>query len=161
MPSVQIRLVHIQENYMKFVIANDHAAVELKDELRAWLEARGHEVRDLGVSAGEKADYPDKGKEAALEYMKGGYDYGIVCCGTGIGISISANKVKGIRCALPQNRFAAAMAKEHNNCQMIAFGGRIDYPDAPVEMLEAFLEAEYGGTDRHERRVSKIMAIED
>jgi ribose 5-phosphate isomerase B len=145
---------------MKFVIANDHAAVELKEELKKWLESKGHQVTDLGVNEGEKADYPDKGEECAREFIKGGYDHGIVCCGTGIGISISANKVKGVRCALPQNLFAAQMAKEHNNCQMIAFGGRIQYSEKPVEMLEAFLNADFEG-GRHQRRVDKIMAIEE
>ncbi len=146
---------------MKLVIANDHAAIELKETLKTWMENRGHEVTDLGVGTDGRADYPDKAEEACRAYLSGGYDHGILCCGTGIGISISANKVKGIRCALPQNAFAAAMAKEHNDCQFIAFGGRIEYPDAPVDMLKAFLEAEYGGTDRHLRRVGKIMSIEE
>ncbi len=146
---------------MKFVIANDHAAIELKETLKTWLENQGHEVTDLGVPADGKADYPDKAVEACQTFLSGGYDHGIVCCGTGIGISITANKVKGIRCALPQNAFGAAMAKEHNNCQFIAFGGRIEYPEPPVVMLKAFLDAEYGGTDRHDRRVGKIMAAEN
>ncbi|MDT8299192.1 MAG: RpiB/LacA/LacB family sugar-phosphate isomerase, partial [Spirochaetaceae bacterium] len=120
----------------------------------------GHEVEDLGIGDGEKADYPDKGEQAARLFMKGGYDYGVLCCGTGIGISISANKVKGIRCALPQNIFAAEAAKEHNDCQFIAFGGRIEYPDKPTDMLNAFLSAKFVG-DRHQRRVDKIMAIEN
>lgn len=146
---------------MKFVMANDHAAIELKLELKAWLEEHGHEVDDLGVGPDEKADYPDKGAEAARTYMAGGFDYGVICCGTGIGISIAANKVKGIRCALPQNAYAAEMAKEHNNANFIAFGGRIDYPDSPTVMLEAFLGATFGGNERHERRVAKIMAVEE
>ena len=145
---------------MNIILANDHAAVELKQELRSWLEGRGARVSDLGVFAGEKADYPDKGREAAELYMEGGYDYGILCCGTGIGISISANKVKGIRCALPQNIFAATMAKEHNNCQFIAFGSRIDYQERPIDMLKAFLEAQFEEGSRHSLRVEKIMAIE-
>lgn len=145
---------------MKFVIANDHAAVELKQELKSWLESRGHDVVDLGVGEGERADYPDKGREAAVEFLKGGYDHGIVCCGTGIGISISANKVQGIRCGLPQNVYAAVMAKEHNDCQMIAFGARIDYPESPVAMLEAYLDAEHDPSSRHAGRVKKIMGIE-
>ena len=145
---------------MKFVIANDHGAVEIKETLKAWLEEQGHTVDDLGAAEGESVDYPDKAVEAAKAFLAGGYDHGIVCCGTGIGISITANKVKGIRCALPQNTYAAAMAKEHNNCQFIAFGGRIDYPDPPVEMLKAFLDADFGGTERHERRVGKIMEAE-
>ena len=145
---------------MRFIMANDHAAAELKDQLRGWLEGHGHEVHDLGVQAGDRADYPDKSREAAELYMRGGYDYGIVCCGTGIGISISANKVPGIRCALPQNRFAAAMAKEHNNCQFLAFGGRIHYTDSPAAMLEAFLNTDFNESGRHRRRVEKIMDIE-
>ncbi len=145
---------------MKFVIANDHAAVELKNEIRQWLESRGHEVTDLGVAEGEKADYPDKGVEAARLYMQGGFDFGIVCCGTGIGISIAANKVKGIRCALPQNVFAATMAREHNNCQMLAFGSRIDYPEPPILMIQAFLEARHDSESRHARRVEKISQAE-
>ncbi|MDF1568935.1 MAG: RpiB/LacA/LacB family sugar-phosphate isomerase [Spirochaetaceae bacterium] len=145
---------------MKIIMANDHAAVELKNELKVWLLDQGHEVEDLGIGDGEKADYPDKGEQAARLFMKGGYDYGVLCCGTGIGISISANKVKGIRCALPQNIFAAEAAKEHNDCQFIAFGGRIEYPDKPTDMLNAFLSAKFVG-DRHQRRVDKIMAIEN
>jgi len=145
---------------MKFVMANDHGAVELKETLKSWLKSQGHEVTDLGAAEGESVDYPDKAVEACKTYLAGGYDHGIVCCGTGIGISITANKVDGIRCALPQNAYAAAMAKEHNNCQFIAFGGRIEYHDAPVDMLKAYLDAEYGGTGRHQRRVDKIMAAE-
>lgn len=146
---------------MKFVIANDHAAIELKDSLKKWLEDRGDDVTDLGVGKDGKADYPDMAVQACRLFLAGGYDFGILCCGTGIGISITANKIKGIRCGLPQNAFAAAMAREHNDCQFIAFGGRIEYPDTPIEMLKAFLDAEYGGTDRHLRRVGKIMSAED
>lgn len=146
---------------MKIIIANDHAATELKEEICIWLKSQGHQVTDLGAKSGEKADYPDKGREAAEMFMKGSYDHGILCCGTGNGISISANKVKGIRCALPQNIFAAKMAKEHNHCQFIAFGSRIDYQDEVSDMLEAFLNASNDVTDRHKRRVRKIMAIEN
>ena len=145
---------------MKIIIANDHAAIELKRVLMTWLEEGGHKVTDLGVGPGEKADYPDKAEAAARLYMKGGFDYGVLCCGTGIGISIAANKVKGIRCALPQNTFTAAMAKEHNNCQFIAFGGRVDYPDPVTDILQAFLDAEYEEDSRHSRRIEKIMALE-
>ncbi len=146
---------------MKFVIANDHAAVELKNQFVNWLTGQGHEVTDLGVAEGEKADYPDKGVECAKAYLDGDYDFGIVCCGTGIGISIAANKVKGIRCALPQNAYAASMAREHNNCKMLAFGGRIDYPDSPIEMLQAFLNASHDENSRHAGRIEKIMQAEN
>ena len=90
---------------------------------------------------------------------QGGYEFGIVCCGTGIGISISANKINGIRCALPQNSFAARMAKQHNNANFIAFGGRIDYQDDVLDMLDAFIDESFEG-GRHERRVDKIMSLE-
>lgn len=145
---------------MKLIIANDHAAVELKSQIVAWLNEMGHDVTDLGVGEGEKADYPDKGEEAAHLYLRGGYHCGIVCCGTGIGISIAVNKVQGLRCGLPQNRFAATMAKEHNNCQFIAFGSRIHYADGVTDILQGFLNAEFDGKSRHAQRVMKIMAIE-
>ena len=143
----------------KVVIANDHGAVELKDEIKKHLESRGYEVNDLGVAPEEAADYPDKAEEACLEYLKGGYEFGVVCCGTGIGISISANKVKGIRCALVQNCFAAEMTRKHNDSNFIAFGGRIDYPDKVTDMVDAYVDAAFEG-GRHERRVNKMMALE-
>lgn len=142
------------------VIANDHGAVELKEVIAAYLVKKGYQVKDLGVGAEEAADYPDQAVKACKEYLSGSYDFGIVCCGTGIGISMAANKIDGIRCALPQNSFAAQMAKEHNNANFLAFGGRIDYSDSIEQMLDAFLNAQFEPGSRHERRVDKIMAIE-
>ncbi len=146
---------------MKFIIANDHAAVELKSRIKSWLIENGHTVTDIGVEESEKADYPDKGEEAALRFLEGEFDYGIVCCGTGIGISIAVNKVRGLRCALPQDCYAARMAKEHNDCQFIAFGARIHYADGATGILEAFLNARFDQESRHATRVEKITAIED
>lgn len=143
----------------KVVIANDHGAVELAKRLADHLRGRGYEVNHIGVFTEDSVDYPDMAKKATDEYLKGGYDFGIVCCGTGIGVSISANKVDGIRCALPQNIYAAEKAKQHNNCNFIAFGGRIAYQEDPVKMLDAFVDATFEG-GRHERRVEKIMALE-
>ncbi len=115
---------------------------------------------NLGVDSEESVDYPDMAQEACGRYLSdGGYDFGVVCCGTGIGISIAANKVKGIRCALPQNIFAAQMAREHNNANFIAFGGRIDYWEPVEKMLDAFIDSTFAG-DRHARRVDKIMGLE-
>lgn|GEM_PF-409669 len=145
---------------MKIIIANDHAAIAIKERLHNWLEKQGHRVVDLGVDAGVKADYPDKAIEAASLFLEGGYDFGILCCGTGIGVSITANKIAGIRCALPQNSYSAKMAVEHNNCQFIAFGGRIDYQENPEDILDAFLSAIYQGSERHQRRIDKITAME-
>jgi len=143
---------------MNIVVANDHGAFALKNELIKELEKRGHTVKNLGVDTEESVDYPDKAIEAALEYKKGGYDFGILLCGSGIGISIAANKVKGIRCALVHNIFTAAVCKQHNNANFIAFGGRITYEDSVIDMVEAFMNASFEG-GRHERRVGKLDAL--
>ena len=99
-------------------------------------------------------------KLACDEFKRGGYEFGILCCGTGIGISISANKIKGIRCALPQNCFAAQMAKEHNDANFLAFGGRIDYSDDVIDMLKAYIGTQTSQDERHARRREKMMALE-
>jgi ribose 5-phosphate isomerase B len=143
---------------MKIVIANDHGAVELKKRLAAWLRSAGHEVKNLGIDVEERVDYPDMAALACAEYRKGGYDFGILLCGTGIGISIAANKVDGIRCALVHDRFTAKMAREHNDANFLAMGGRVDYAVAPEEILAAFMETKFEG-GRHADRVAKIMAI--
>jgi len=144
----------------KIVIACDHGAVELKNDIVAFLRKKNFEVNDLGTDGNSPVDYPDMAVAACNEYKKGGYEFGIVLCGTGIGISIAANKVKGIRCALICDLFSAQMAKEHNNANFIAFGGRIKY-DVPVtRMIEKFIRTEFAG-DRHERRIAKMMAIEN
>ena len=143
----------------KIVIANDHGAVELAQSFVDYLHKQGYEVNHLGVMSNDSVDYPDMAELACKEYKKGGYEFGIVCCGTGIGISISANKINGIRCALPQNSYAASMAKKHNNANFLAFGGRIEYPQDPIEILEAFIDSDFEG-DRHQRRIDKMMALE-
>ena len=144
---------------MRLIIGNDHAAIELKNKIVKHCRELGHEIIDFGVAENEAVDYPDKAEEVCTEYLKGGYDFGIICCGTGIGISISANKIRGIRCALPQNIFASKMAREHNDCNFVAFGGRIDYPDKVEDMLDAFLKAGFIG-ERHALRVKKINALD-
>lgn len=144
----------------KVVIANDHGAVELKNRIISHLEKRGIEVVNLGVNTDESVDYPDMAEKACGEFKKGGYEFGIVCCGTGIGITMSANKIRGIRCALPQDSFAAAMAKQHNNANFLAFGGRIEYREPVEKMLDSFLDNVFEG-DRHSRRVNKIMDLEN
>ncbi|MGL4369084.1 MAG: ribose 5-phosphate isomerase B [Spirochaetota bacterium] len=145
---------------MKIVIANDHGAIDLKNELMTHLCAKGYDVVNLGVDSEGSVDYPDMAEKAAAEYVKGGYDFGILLCGTGIGISIAANKIDGIRCALPQNSFAAEMAKAHNNANFIAFGGRIVYGEKVTDILDAFISASFEG-GRHEARIKKMMALEN
>ena len=144
---------------MRVVMANDQGAVELASRIKAHLEARGIEVIYLGTGKEESVDYPDKAEECVQEYRKGGYDFGILLCGTGIGISLSANKMKGIRCALLMDTYSAEMAKRHNNANFIALGGRIYYQEEPEKIVDAFIDSEYEG-GRHQRRIDKMMALE-
>jgi len=144
---------------MNIVLGNDHGAVELRKKLVAWLESQGHTVTVVGPDVEESVDYPDIAKEACALYKKGGYDFGIVLCGTGIGISIAANKISGIRCALVHDSFTAALAKQHNNANFIALGGRVTYAENPETIVSAFITAKFEG-GRHERRINKIMDLE-
>jgi ribose 5-phosphate isomerase B len=143
----------------KIVIASDHGAVALKSKIVSFLKTRNCEVNDLGVNSDDSVDYPDIAVAACNEFKKGGYDFGILLCGTGIGVCITANKIKGIRCALIQDLFTAEMAKAHNDANFIAFGGRVKYSVPVTKMIEKFMDTEFAG-DRHSRRVAKIMDAE-
>ena len=145
----------------KVVVANDHGAVELTAAIVEYLKNRGFEVNYLGTAENKSVDYPDMAELACTEFLMGDYDFGVLCCGTGIGISISANKIHGIRCALPQNCFAAQMAKEHNAANFIAFGGRIDYQESVTDMLGAYIDAQISQDERHARRRAKMMLLEN
>lgn len=137
----------------KVVIANDHGGVELAQKFCDYLIANGFSVNHLGVTdSSVSVDYPDMAIKAVKEFQKGGYEFGILVCGTGIGISIAANKHKGIVCALPQNIYAATMAREHNGANFIAFGGRIEYPESPLDMLKAFISTLPSTEERHVKR---------
>jgi ribose 5-phosphate isomerase B len=140
---------------MNIVLANDHGAVELKKRIQAWLKSKGHKVTNLGVDTDDRVDYPDMADKAVAEYQKGGYDLGILFCGTGIGISIAANRHKGIRCALIHDSFTALMAKEHNNANFLALGGRIEYRESPESLIEVFLGSNFQG-GRHGDRIAKL-----
>lgn len=143
---------------MNIVIANDHGAVELKNSIVSSLRALGHTVENLGVDTSDSVDYPDIARLAAARFLAGGFDYGIVCCGTGIGISIAANKIHGIRCALVHDLFTAEMSKRHNNANFLAFGGRVSYTTPVIDMLQQYMATEYEG-GRHARRVGKLDAM--
>ena len=150
----------MEEKMKKVVVANDHAAVERAKEVVEHLKKRGFEVTYLGVNEGESADYPLQAEKAVLEYRKGCYEFGVLLCGTGIGISISANKMKGIICALPQDKYAAEMTKRHNNANFIAFGGRIEYKENISDMLDAYIDSTYEG-GRHQRRIDLMFDLEN
>jgi len=143
----------------KIIIASDHGAVALKSEIISFLKTKNCEINDMGVNSEDFVDYPDIAVMACNEFKKGGYDFGILLCGTGIGVSITANKIKGIRCALIQDLFTAEMAKAHNNANFIAFGGRVKYSVPVTKMIEKFMDTQFAG-DRHSRRVAKIMDAE-
>jgi ribose 5-phosphate isomerase B len=143
----------------KIIIASDHGAVNLKTQIISFLQSRNCIVNDMGVKCDDPVDYPDIALQACQEFNKGGYDFGILLCGTGIGMSLAANKVHGIRCALVHDLFTAEMAKAHNNANFIAFGGRVNYSVPVTDMIDKFMNATFG-EDRHIRRVNKIMAIE-
>lgn len=145
---------------MKVVVANDHGAVERTKEILGHLEKRGIEYTFLGTLEEKSVDYPDMAEKAVLEYRKGGYDYGILLCGTGIGISLAANKMRGIRCALVQNKYAAEKTREHNNSNFVAFGGRFEYPEPVSDILDTFLDTPFSNEERHIRRIEKMMALE-
>jgi ribose 5-phosphate isomerase B len=140
---------------MKILLANDHGAVELKLRILSWLREKGHTVTNLGVDTEDRVDYPDMADKAVAEFQKGGYDFGILFCGTGIGISIRANRHRGIRCALVHDSFTALMAKEHNNANFLAFGGRVAYRESPESMIEVFMGATFLG-GRHAQRIEKL-----
>ena len=144
---------------MKIGVSSDHGGVNLKERIKLHLEARGLEVVDYGTNSTESVDYPDYGKKLAMAILNKEVEYGVAICGTGIGISLAANKVEGIRCANVSDTFSARMAKMHNDCQMIALGERTVGPGLAMELVDAFLDSEFEG-GRHEIRVSKIMAIE-
>ncbi|KNF09727.1 ribose-5-phosphate isomerase B [Gottschalkia purinilytica] len=144
---------------MKIGLGSDHGGYDLKEKIKSFLEEKGIEYVDFGTNSTESVDYPDFGKKVAEAVVKGDCDRGIVCCGTGIGISIAANKVRGIRCALCGDTYSAKMSREHNNANMLSLGARVVGIDLALEIVNAWINAEFQG-ERHERRVNKIGDIE-
>ena len=141
------------------VIGSDHGAYELKSVLVEHLKSMGKEVDDCGVFDATSVDYPDIAKEVCEKVKTGNYEFGILLCGTGIGISIAANKIDGIRCALVCNEYSAEKTKQHNNANVIAMGGRVIGPDLAKNILDAYMNAEFEG-GRHQTRIDKIHALE-
>lgn len=144
---------------MKIGLGSDHGGLKLKEEVKKHLSERGIEFVDYGTDSEESVDYPDYGKKVGEAVVSGECDKGIVICGTGIGISIAANKVKGVICALCGDTFSAKMAREHNNSNMLALGERVLGVGLALEILDTWLDSEFAG-GRHERRVGKILEIE-
>lgn len=143
----------------RIAIGSDHAGFSVKETIREYLEGAGYRVSDLGTSSEESVDYPDYGKAVGEHVVSKQADLGIAVCGTGIGISIAANKVPGIRAALAHDANTARLAREHNDANVLALGGRIVTNEAAIEMVQVFLTTGYLG-GRHQRRLDKITAIE-
>lgn len=144
---------------MKIALGSDHGGYELKEHIKKYLDEKNIEYVDFGTYSYESVDYPEFAHKAAIAVVNGECDRGIVCCGTGIGISISANKVPGIRCALCSDCYSAKMSREHNNANMLALGGRVLGRDLAIEIVDIWLNTEFQG-GRHERRINKIADIE-
>lgn len=146
---------------MKIAVACDHGALNLKRAVIAFLEKNGHEVVDFGTNSTESCDYPDFALPAAESVASGECERGIVVCSSGIGVSIVANKVPGIRCAHCHDVYCAKYTRYHNDANMIAFGEKVIGEGMMQEIVTAFLTCEYEGGERHDRRIAKIKAIEE
>lgn len=143
---------------MRIAIASDHAAIELKAELREYLIGLGHEVADLGPETADRVDYPDYGYKLASIIADGTARFGVALCGSGIGISIAVNRNPDCRCALVSEPLSAALAREHNDANCIAMGARLIGNDMAKACLDAFLSTEFGG-GRHAGRVEKLTNL--
>ena len=145
---------------MKIAIACDHGALALKEKLISHLEKKGIQVRNFGTDTLDSCDYPDFAAPAAQAVANGECDKGIVLCTTGIGVSITANKVKGIRCALLSDVLSARMTREHNDTNMMAMGAGIVGENLALEIVDTWLGTEFSHNKRHQRRIDKVMALE-
>ena len=143
---------------MKIGIGSDHGGYELKESIKEYLSQLGVEFVDYGTNSLESVDYPDFGKKVADAVLEKQVDRGILICGTGIGISITANRIQGIRCALCTDTFSARMSREHNNANILALGGRVVGTGLALDIVKIFLDTEFEG-GRHERRINKIDEI--
>ena len=146
---------------MKIAIACDHAAPALKAKVAEHLVKKGIEVIDFGTNSSDAVDYPDYAQKAAEAVAAGKADIGILICGTGIGMSIAANKVKGIRCALCSDTFSARATREHNDANMLAFGERVVGEGLALDIVDTFVATAFSGAERHRARIAKIAAIEE
>ena len=145
---------------MKIGIGNDHAAVEMKNQVMEYLEEKGYEVINYGTNTPESCNYPEFGEKVGRAVVSGEVDCGILICGTGVGISLAANKVKGVRAVVCSEPYSAKLSKQHNNTNILAFGARVVGIELAKMIIDEWLGAEFEG-GRHQTRVDMIMAIEN
>ena len=146
---------------MKIALGTDHGGVRLKQDIIDVIQQLGHEVVDVGCDCTDSVDYPDYALPVCELVVAGEVDRGILVCGTGIGMSIAANKVKGIRCALAHDVFSAKATREHNDTNVLALGERVIGPGLACEIVKEWLVTEFSGEERHVNRVNKIKLIEE
>ena len=146
---------------MRIAIGCDHGAIALKNVVIPHLQARGYEVADFGTYTSENCDYPEFAGAAAIAVARGNCDKGIVMCTTGIGVSICANKVHGIRCALLSDVKSAELTRAHNDTNMMALGAGIISPELALQVIDIWLDTPFSEEPRHRRRIDKMMALED
>lgn len=144
---------------MKLAIGADHAGLELKNHLRDTLAAAGHQVRDVGTNSPESTDYPDYAAQVGRAVAAKDADLGILVCGSGVGVSIAANKIRGVRAALGYNEEEVKLTRQHNNANVLTLGARFTDPATAQRLVDIFLETPFEG-GRHERRVNKVTALE-
>lgn len=145
---------------MKIAIANDHRGYHLKEKLKKYLTKKGYEILDLGTDSITSVDYPEYAFELSKKIIDQEADLGIAICGSGIGISIACNKVKGIRCAKPINAREARLSREHNDANIVALSANVSY-FKNLDILDSFLKAKFTGIQRHQRRIDQITEFEN
>jgi len=145
---------------MRVVLGSDHAGYELKEELKGVLSGLGHEILDVGTNSTDPADYPDYAEALAAELKEGRADRGVLICGSGVGASVAANKIPGIRAGLCHDTYSAHQSVEHDNVNVLVMGARIIGSELAREILRAFLAARYTAEERHRRRLDKVLEIE-
>lgn len=144
----------------KIAIGNDHVAVEMKTAVKAYLEEQGYLVTDFGTNSGERCDYPVYAQKVCRAVLRGEAERGILICGTGIGMSIAANKIRGIRAAACSEPYSAQLSRRHNNTNILTFGSRVVGPELAKMIVDAWLNAEYEG-GRHQARLDMISRLEN
>lgn len=145
---------------MKIAVACDHGALDLKNKVKAHLEEQGHEVEDFGTHTLASCDYPDYAAPAARAVAEGKCDKGIVMCTTGIGVSVVANKIDGVRCALLHDLMTAKLTREHNDTNVMALGAGVVGEMLALQLVDTWLGTEFSHNERHQRRIDKVMALE-
>ncbi len=146
---------------MKVVIGADHAGFTLKEAVKSFIMDLGHELIDIGTDSTDSVDYPDIAEAVGSEITAGNAERGVLICGSGVGASIAANKIPGIRAAITHDHYSAAQGVEHDDMNVLTLGGRVVGEENAKDLIRAFLTAQFTGEERHQRRVGKIKAIEE